>query len=106
MIPDPELLDVRVAHLRKQVRRALTAAGVDVGGDHLIGPMVALIQAECHDVRERACGLVLTLQERGVTMDDPMMPDDVDPLGALAFNIRQHFIQHDGRIGVLMPEEG
>lgn len=105
-IPDPELLDVRVAHLRKQARRVLDAAGIQVGGDYLIGPIVALIQAECHDVRDRAAGLVLMLQERGVTLHDPMMPEGVDALGALAFNIRQHYIQHDGSIGVLLPEEG
>lgn len=104
-MPDPEMLEVRVAHLRKLARRVLDAAGCQVGGDHLIGPIVAAIQSECRDVRDRCAHLVIALQDRGVTMHDPQMPEDVDPLGVLAVNLHQHYIKHDGSIGVLLPDE-
>lgn len=103
-LPDPEMLDVRVAHLRKLARRVLDAAGIQVGGDHLINPIVAAIQSECSSLRDRCAGMVLSLRERGITMDNPHARDDADPMGSLAINLRQHYVDHEGAIQVLLPD--
>jgi hypothetical protein len=105
-LPDPEALEVRVAMLRRRARKALDAAGCRVGGDHLIEHIVEAIQAECRDLRSLTASLVFMLQERGVTMNDPMMPPHVNALGALALNLSQSYRQHDGTIGILLPDDG
>jgi hypothetical protein len=105
-MPDPEAIPVRVAHLRKVARRAIEAAGVEVGGDHLIAPIVAAIQAECSKVRDHAAIVVIAAQEQGAKLVDPRMPEGVDGLQVLAFNVRQHVIEQNGTITVLTPEDG
>lgn len=104
-LPDPEAIPVRVAHLRKVARRALNAAGVHVGGDHLIGPIVEAIQAECNKLRDNAATVVIAAQEQGASLVDPRMPEGVDGLQVLAFNVRQHVIAFDGTITTLTPED-
>lgn len=95
--PSPERGERRTAHVRKQVKRALTGAGVQVGGDHLMPPMVGLVARECELLRERVAGMVFQIIERG----DPVSTDDLEHL---AYMLQYHYIDEEGNIQVSFPD--
>lgn len=102
-LPDPERIDIRVAKLRKLARRALDAAGVRVGGDHLIPVIVAAIQSECSAMRQLHASMILQLQERGCTMHNPHVGEDIDPMGTLALAMRLSYVDNHGDVQILLP---
>lgn len=84
----PERTDIRTALLRKRARRALNRAGIKVGGDHIIGPVVEAIQIECEATRDRLAGMVERVMGRGTITDAH--------LERLAWVMRTHWIDEDG----------
>lgn len=104
-LPRPERTDIRQAQLRKRARRALNAAGVKVGGDHLIPPIVEAITVELEALRERCAAMVLMLEERGVQMVNPHQGEDDNPMLSLALALRCHFVDHEGNIQMFTPSD-
>ncbi len=93
-MPDPDQVDARVAHFRKQARRALDSAGVKVGGEHLIDPIAAALQRECTSMRDMFASVVTTLQ--GVQLEG-------DPLESVLMSIRLGYLDHQGNVQMLLP---
>lgn len=92
----PERSERRAAILARRVRKALSKAGVHVGGDHLIAPLVELVQSECEALRDRSAGIVIRASKQGRPTPEQMV--------RLAFIVRQHYIDEDGVEQVAVDE--
>lgn len=95
----PERSEARTAQLRKRARRALERAGVRVGGEHLIEPIVDAIQVECEALRERVGMMCRQLHDQGDRLTVKARPWADDALLDLAVILEQHFVDADGGVG-------
>jgi hypothetical protein len=101
----PERSERRVALLKKRVRKALVEAGIQVGGDHLIIPMVKALIEECETVRRRGALIIRKAVENGCVLVNPAKVDERDALASLADYVEHHYVDEDGEIQVAFPEE-
>ncbi len=95
-MPDPDKVAAQVARHRAHARKALLAAGVKVGGDHLIEPIVAALHAECMAMRDLFSSVAMTLQT---------VETEGDVLDSLLMSIRQGYLDKDGNVQLALGDE-
>lgn len=76
----------------------LDLAGVQVGGDHLVGPLAEALEAASVDGVEPIASMLEQLHERGDRLTFQHRPAYEGGLADLAFAIRNHYVDDDGNV--------
>jgi hypothetical protein len=96
----PERTDARIAQLRKRARRALERGGIQVGGDHLINPIVDAMILECERIRETCGKIIEAFDDRGDRLMMASNPAYDGGLKDLQYMIENHYLDDHGSIRI------